>query len=94
MYQGVLVLSKPYTAPLLLRLVGSTVKDLVANTSGWPWLSVRLMFTHHAQSPLLLPSEALAWVAKLVSWVLYKSKFCCETTIFACPSNCFGIRVT
>ena len=45
----------------------------VAKVSGWPWLSAWLKSSHHARSPLRLPTEALVSQARKFSSVRYSS---------------------
>src|SRR6185369_10297004 len=83
---GVLVLFLSRTAPVTGVPAAPGVPELttrVANVSGWPWLSVWLKLSHQAQSPALLPTEALVCQAWKVAFVLYSSNFC--VTIPAAP---------
>ena len=58
-------------APGVPEATGTVVK-----VCGWPWLSVRCTLIQNAQSPLLLPSEALLCQLLNVRWVPYKLLGC------------------
>ena len=94
---GVLVRSSPGTAPVTVMAPaagGAALIARVANVSGWPTLLVRLALMSHDQSPLRLPSEALAWFPSNVRSVPYSLKDWPNALTLAWASNRVGMRVT